>query len=203
MYLFMKYQRAFSLIELLVVISIIALLSSVVLSSLNVARSKARDARRLSDMKQVQTALELYKSTYDTYPNMDGTGIRQNSCFDNGNGGTAVGQWERALTPLVTEKLLPELPRDPLNNSIISSANPFNCYTYNRNLSNFSYYEACRNVETGTAEFLGNYEYILYYSLENRPMSRGYIQWWGANAASNDNNSSNRPHYGCMFGPRK
>ena len=55
-----KASRGFTLIELLVVIAIIGILSSVVLASLNSARTKARDTRRVSDMKQIQIALELY-----------------------------------------------------------------------------------------------------------------------------------------------
>ncbi|MDP2650435.1 MAG: prepilin-type N-terminal cleavage/methylation domain-containing protein [bacterium] len=60
-----KYgERGFTLIELLVVVAIIGMLSSVVLASLNSAREKSRDARRLADMRQLQTALELiYDST--------------------------------------------------------------------------------------------------------------------------------------------
>ena len=46
--------------ELLVVIAIIGLLASVVLASLNTARERGRDARRASDIKQLQLALELY-----------------------------------------------------------------------------------------------------------------------------------------------
>lgn len=62
--------RGFTLIELLVVIAIIGLLSSVVLASLNSARLKSRDARRLADLKQLQTALELYYGDQSppTYP---------------------------------------------------------------------------------------------------------------------------------------
>lgn len=56
-------ERGFTLIELLVVIAIIGLLSSVVLSSLDGARKKGRDARRLADLKQLQAALELYYSS--------------------------------------------------------------------------------------------------------------------------------------------
>ena len=63
-----RSEKGFTLIELLVVIAIIGMLSSVVLSSLNNARKKARDARRLGDLKQLQAALELYYSDNTAYP---------------------------------------------------------------------------------------------------------------------------------------
>lgn len=53
-------QGGFTLIELLVVIAIIGVLASIVLASLNTARRKSRDARRVADIKQLQLALELY-----------------------------------------------------------------------------------------------------------------------------------------------
>ncbi len=55
-----KNNKGFTLIELLVVIAIIGVLASVVLASLNNARRKSRDARRITDLKQIQLALELY-----------------------------------------------------------------------------------------------------------------------------------------------
>ncbi len=64
-----KTKRGFTLIELLVVIAIIGILSSVVLASLNTARLKSRDARRISDIKQLQIALALYSdSNSSLYP---------------------------------------------------------------------------------------------------------------------------------------
>ena len=61
--------HGFTLIELLVVMSIIGLLASVVVSSLNTARGKGRDARRVSDMHQIITALNLYASDHNwQYP---------------------------------------------------------------------------------------------------------------------------------------
>ena len=64
----MKKQKGFTLIELLVVIAIIGLLSTLAVVSLNNARQKARDAKRVSDVKQVQTALELYYNDANGYP---------------------------------------------------------------------------------------------------------------------------------------
>lgn len=61
-------RRGFTLIELLVVIAIIGILSSVVLASLNSARKKGRDARRIADIKQLQLALELYYDANGSYP---------------------------------------------------------------------------------------------------------------------------------------
>jgi prepilin-type N-terminal cleavage/methylation domain-containing protein len=64
-----KRSGGFTLIELLVVIAIIGILSSIVLASLNNARVKARDAKRLSDIKQIQLALELYADAHGgSYP---------------------------------------------------------------------------------------------------------------------------------------
>jgi general secretion pathway protein G len=64
-------QKGFTLIELLVVIAIIGLLSSVVIASLNGARIKGRDARRVEDLKQLQNAVELGYGT--SYPGTGGT----------------------------------------------------------------------------------------------------------------------------------
>ncbi len=61
-------EKGFTLIELLVVIAIIAILSTVVMAGLNSARLKGRDAKRLSDIKQLQAALELFYDSCQGYP---------------------------------------------------------------------------------------------------------------------------------------
>ncbi|HBU06665.1 MAG TPA: hypothetical protein DEB09_01115 [Candidatus Magasanikbacteria bacterium] len=66
-------KKGFTLIELLVVIAIIGLLSTLAVVALGSAREKARDSKRLSDLKQVQTALELNYTDNGSYP--DGTGL--------------------------------------------------------------------------------------------------------------------------------
>ncbi len=64
----MTEKKGFTLVELLVVIAIIGLLSTLAVVALGSARAKARDARRISDIKQIQTALELYFADQGTYP---------------------------------------------------------------------------------------------------------------------------------------
>ena len=61
-------KKGFTLIEILVVVSIIGLLSSVFLVGLGGFRSRGRDARRLADLRQVQNALEIYYTKCQRYP---------------------------------------------------------------------------------------------------------------------------------------
>jgi len=63
-----KKKSAFTLIELLVVIAIIGILATVSILALTNARAKSRDAKRAGDMKQVQTALELFFNDKGRYP---------------------------------------------------------------------------------------------------------------------------------------
>jgi type II secretion system protein G len=83
-----KSKKGFTLIELLVVIAIIGLLATLSVVALNSARVKARDARRVSDIKQIQTALEMYFNEKNAYP---GTGINTTLSDVNGFSATASG----------------------------------------------------------------------------------------------------------------
>jgi uncharacterized protein (TIGR02145 family)/prepilin-type N-terminal cleavage/methylation domain-containing protein len=62
--------RGFTLIELLVVIAIIGILATLAVVALSTARSSSRDAKRLADLKQLQTALEVYYNDYGSYPTL-------------------------------------------------------------------------------------------------------------------------------------
>jgi prepilin-type N-terminal cleavage/methylation domain-containing protein len=59
--------RGFTLVELLVVIAIISMLATLLLLQLGVARAKARDAKRIADVNQVRSALELYFDDNGSY----------------------------------------------------------------------------------------------------------------------------------------
>ena len=124
-----KRKKGFTLIELLVVISIIGLLSSVVLASLSGTRKKARDSVRKSDLKQLQLALNLYLSNhdgkfpteqliYDTSRGCSSNVLTCNPYYSLGvnDGGNGWGNVSEAGV-VVSEGLIPALPKDPINST--------------------------------------------------------------------------------------
>ena len=113
----MAQSKGFTLIELLVVIAIIGLLSTLAVVSLNNARQKSRDAKRVSDIKQVQTALELFYADNNGYPveAAANLGDANNKCLDedgvptlgfvaacDGGGTTYMGQVPKNPSPVLT-----------------------------------------------------------------------------------------------------
>ncbi|MCI5051066.1 MAG: prepilin-type N-terminal cleavage/methylation domain-containing protein [Candidatus Pacebacteria bacterium] len=61
-------NKGFTLVELLVVISIIGILSTIVVSSLGLSRERAREARFTAELNSFITALELYNLDNGEYP---------------------------------------------------------------------------------------------------------------------------------------
>jgi len=61
-------NKGFSLIELLVVLGIMAVLTGLIAFNFNAARSRSRDLQRKNDLKELRTALELYKNDNQQYP---------------------------------------------------------------------------------------------------------------------------------------
>ena len=68
----MKKRFGFTLIELLVVISIIGILVAIGVVSYASANRKSRNTKRLSDIEQLRSALEMYRSDVSSYPNVTG-----------------------------------------------------------------------------------------------------------------------------------
>lgn len=63
-----KNKKAFTLIELLIVIAIIGILASLIIANLSTARARARDAQRKAHFSQLQSALEMYFDKNGQYP---------------------------------------------------------------------------------------------------------------------------------------
>lgn len=121
-----KGKSGFTLIELLVVIAIIGILSSVVLVSLNSARTKARDTRRSADIRQVQTALELYYNDNGSYVSSPDAVL------------------DIALTAPLTPTYISKIPVTPS-----ASGGPYRYYTASQNPAPF--YAIFVGYETKTA----------------------------------------------------
>lgn len=119
------YRLGFTLIELLVVIAIIGILSAVVVASLNTAKSNANEARRLSDIRQIRHALELYANDHGgAFPSTSGTIVclgmnPAETCWGGTSGSEALNA---ALAPYLSK-----IPRDPISSRL------YNAYTYRSN----------------------------------------------------------------------
>ena len=134
-------KPGFTLIELLVVIAIIGLLSTLSIIALNSARARSRDARRISDVKQIQTALEMYYNLADKYP----------------SAGTEVNQLSTSTQPSIAYAsttfltLWPQVPTPPDNpaggNACTDATNPY-VYAVSENNSTYTL-TYCLGGETG------------------------------------------------------
>jgi len=90
--------RGFTLLELLVVITLISLISTIIATQFSEARMRTRDIRRLADLREIRTAVELYYSTYGYYP------------CESGNSASSM-----FLSDLINEGYLSKKPTDPIN----------------------------------------------------------------------------------------
>lgn len=122
----------------MVVIAVIGILASVVLASLNSARGKSRDARRMADIKQLQIALELYFNDNGTYPN---TGGWRDACASFGSFGVTGSN---GYVPNLAPTYIPVLPEDP------KPIPPSACYIYYSNTIDYKIL-VYNTVETNTA----------------------------------------------------
>lgn len=118
MKLFGEAKKGFTLIELLVVIAIIGVLSTIILISVDVARARARDANRVAQVRQMQTALELYYTDHNQYP--------EDGCAAGGHSpGCGCISFSYTAELLHNGGYLGDVPEDPQH--------PSPCYQYQQN----------------------------------------------------------------------
>ena len=101
----------FTLVEIMVVVSIISVLVSVTLISLNGVRANSRDAKRFNDLKQVEVALELYRQTNNQYPNTNG--LWQTVCKYGADPVPRDVTGPAGYIPNLAPDFIRELPIDP------------------------------------------------------------------------------------------
>ncbi|HEV8601648.1 MAG TPA: prepilin-type N-terminal cleavage/methylation domain-containing protein [Patescibacteria group bacterium] len=141
-------QKGFTLIELLVVISVIGLLAAVVLVAMNSTRSKARNARRNADIKQLVTAFNLGLSSSNFLP-LNAGGVW--ACVSS----SCYGGWSTYVANVPVDAFLATYiskPSDPQDSS--------------RGEGGYAYY----NVYAGTTSGYDGYVFpvgaYLYWSVE-------------------------------------
>ncbi len=146
----MKKKRGFTLIELLVIISIIGFLAVLAIVSLKTTRAKARDARRMADIKQIQTALETYYDDFNAYPPGGAPDGGENDAYGgwdgsehdgNGNSKYFIESLE-GLNPL-GKVYMAKVPRDPKG-----GAYEYGYYSYNTNPGSSCRYKLMTRTET-------------------------------------------------------
>ncbi len=122
----MNERKGFTLIEILIVVAIIAILASIVLVGLGPTQQSGRDARRLSDLHEIQNGLELFYQKCGYYPNSATVSAGAVSC-----GTTEPPTWNDLSLAIdaVTGSTAP-IPNDPSSNR---------SYDYAYNTGNSSY----------------------------------------------------------------
>jgi len=103
-----NFRKGFTLIEILIVVAIIAILASVVLVGLGPTQQSGRDARRLSDLRETQTGLELYYAKCGYYPG----GTESGSC--GAFAAVSTPAWTPMSTALTGSAIgVTSVPQDP------------------------------------------------------------------------------------------
>jgi prepilin-type N-terminal cleavage/methylation domain-containing protein len=96
-----KARKGFTLIEILVVVTIIGILASITLLGLGPARRSAQDTAKIANLRSVQSALEVYFNKNGTYPDLDAPDMP-----------TATGNWDTLENAVYLNARLPHDPGD-------------------------------------------------------------------------------------------
>lgn len=71
---FLTHRKGFTIIELIIVVAIIAILTAIMTSNFGESKKKSRDAKRVSDIVQLQLALEMFFDRCNQYPTVTDVG---------------------------------------------------------------------------------------------------------------------------------
>ncbi|MBN1778996.1 MAG: type II secretion system protein [Candidatus Buchananbacteria bacterium] len=153
----MKSKKGFTLIEFLILLAIIALVIIVALWGMNSARQKARDARRLAVVQQIQSALNLYFFDFNAFPAPSNQPVVLGTGSDcNGESCSTISAG-RAISNVASGKIYMSLiPGDPSgkDGSKCSSSSSTVCnYAYQAVGSDSSQYEIWFYLETATGGY--------------------------------------------------
>lgn len=107
----MKQSKGFTLIEVLVASTIIIVLMSVGLASYSRVNMRSRDAKRKSDIEQIRSALEIYRTDNGSYPAIIGIDADIWTNVSDLANASAVGCTPATFVPCY----MPAIPADPKN----------------------------------------------------------------------------------------
>jgi type II secretion system protein G len=111
-------NHGFTLVELLVVISIIGMLASVVLAALNGARNKASEAKKTIEVHSVDTALKMYTMDVGSAPgNYNKDGVYDSNGEGNLPAQEGTSAYNQSMGKLVEKGFLPSIPTSPSGKS--------------------------------------------------------------------------------------
>jgi|SRR3989344_5474436 len=129
-----KNKNGFTLIELLIVVAIVGVLASLLMVNFVGIRQRARDAQRKSDIRQIQSALEMYRADQGSYP------TSLSSCSSSLMGGS----------PEIT--YMQKIPCDPLNTGKY-------VYTYSSSGVTYSLFSCLENINDSQKDSSNNTTY--------------------------------------------
>jgi len=107
-----RAERGFTLVEILIVVAIIGILASVALIGLGPVQKRGRDARRISDLRETQSAIELYYSKCGYYPGTPQAGP-DCTAFASINGAAAWASLQATLATPGSSLGVSRIPNDP------------------------------------------------------------------------------------------